>query len=591
METSPLPAPEPARTRRIFLAVALAAAAGFFAALHAYWVPADPNVDENAYLVSGKLLAETGSPGFVPPDPYALVGKMWIGTAEGRFYPKYPLGQPLLVAAAIRTLGLSAAFAVIPLLMALALLGVFLLVREAAGSPAGLLAMLALALSPVVLAETNDPDSHAASLAFTVWGMFLLLRWWRTGKLAPAAFAGLLLGYSAIVRYTDGLLLLPLLLVVLFRLGRKPDRRSLGAAAALLAGWAVPIAAQVAFNLRALHSLTGYDTTHESTAFSTGYFAHNWQLTARQLFTLGLPLILPLAVIGLALLTWRQRRLGIVLWAWLLPNLLLYTAYYWALENDGVNFLRFFLSVFPPLALGLGWLLTRPLPGPVWISRWAQPVVALALVLVCGVYGARAIAPLLASDRGDRQAARAVGEATLASAPAGSAIFGPQNALLALQYAGDYRLYSRTLFVRRAILELGQIDPKRPNALQPERAQALFRRLGGLSNPDLLRLQRNLMAAALASGRRVFLIAPAAANRAWLRFADPDLDASDGKSFAIRPAASWTAPGRESEGRGAGEEAGVEWALFEVTSDARTGEMLPGSVPEPRRGGSIKPGA
>ncbi len=581
IETCPLPQPEPLRPRRIFLVVALLAAAGFFAVLHAYWVPADPNVDENAYLVAGKLLARTGSPGFVPPDPYALVGKMWIGTADGRFYPKYPLGQPLLVAAAIKTLGLSAAFAVNPLLMALALLGVFLLVREAAGSPAGLLAMLALGLSPVVLAEANDPDSHAASLAFTVWGMFLLLRWWRTGKLAPAALAGLLLGYSAIVRYTEGLLLLPLLLVVLFRLGRRPAdeerRRSLYAAAALLAGWAAPIAAQVAFNLRALHSLTGYDTTHESTAFSTAYFAHNWQLTARQLFTLGLPLLLPLAVLGLALLAWRRPRLGIVLWAWLLPNTLLYTAYYWALENDGVNFLRFFLSVFPPLVLGLGWLLTRTLPEPVWIGKWVQPVIALALVLACGVYGVREIAPLLASDRGDRQAAHAVGEAALAQAPAGSAIFGPQNALLALQYAGDYRLYSRTLFVRRAILELGQIDPKRPNALQPERAQALFQRLGGLSNPQLLRLERSLMAASLASGRRVFLIAPAAANRAWLRFADPDLDASDGKSFSTRTAASWTAQ-EEGDGKAhaaEGEARGVDWTLLEVTA---AGPRKPASV-------------
>ena len=572
METFPLPTSEPARTRGIFLAVALLAAAGFFAVLHAYWVPADPNVDENAYLVSGKLLAATGSPGFVPPDPYALVGKMWIGTADGRFYPKYPLGQPLLVAAAIKAAGPAAAFLVNPLLMALAVLGVFLLVREAAGSPAGLLAMLALALSPVVLAETNDPDSHAASLAFTVWGMFLLLRWWRTGKLGAAALAGLLLGYSAIVRYTEGLLLLPLLLVVLFRLGRKPDRRSLGAAAVLLAGWALPIAAQVAFNLRALHSLTGYDTTHESTAFSTAYFAHNWQLTARQLFTLGLPFVLPLAVIGLAVLAWRERRLGIVLWAWLLPNTFLYTAYYWALENDGVNFLRFFLSVFPPLVLGLGWLLTRPLPGPGWLRQGLQPALALALVLACGAYGAREIGPLLASDRADRRAARAVGEAALAQAPAGSAIFGPQNALLALQYAGDYQLYSRTLFVRRAIQELGAIDPKRPNALQPERAQALFQRLGALSNPELLRLQRSLMAAALAAGKRVFLIVPAAANRAWLRFAELDLDAADGRSFGTREIARWTAPGGESEGRGpAGDEAGVEWAIFEVTKlDPRT---------------------
>jgi len=214
-------------------------------------------------------------------------------------------------------------------------------------------------------------------------------------------------------------------------------------------------------------------------------------------------------------------------------------------------------------------------------------------VLACGAYGARGIAPLLASDRADRRAAHAVGEAALAQAPPGSAIFGPQNALLALQYAGDYRLYSRTLFVRRAIQELGQIDPRRPNALQPERAQALFQRLGALSNPELLRLERSLMAAALASGKQVFLIAPAAANRAWLRFADPDLDAADGKSFATRPAASWTAQ-EEGDGKAhadEGEAGGVEWMLFEVTSDPRKGQLVPRSTSEPRRGGSIKPGA
>src|SRR5206468_2925390 len=82
------------RFRRVLLALAVVLAAGFFLATRGYWVAADPGVDENAYLVAGKLLAQTGSPGFVPPDPYSLVGKMWIGTREGRFYPKYPLGQP-----------------------------------------------------------------------------------------------------------------------------------------------------------------------------------------------------------------------------------------------------------------------------------------------------------------------------------------------------------------------------------------------------------------------------------------------------------------------------------------------------------------
>src|SRR3954469_7793759 len=110
---------ESQRFRHILLALAAVLAAGFFLATRWDWAAADPGVDENAYLVSGKLLAQTGSPGFVPPDPYSLVGTMWISTPEGRFYPKYPLGQTLLVAAAIKTFGLRAAYLVNPFLMTL----------------------------------------------------------------------------------------------------------------------------------------------------------------------------------------------------------------------------------------------------------------------------------------------------------------------------------------------------------------------------------------------------------------------------------------------------------------------------------------
>ncbi|HEY2295454.1 MAG TPA: glycosyltransferase family 39 protein [Thermoanaerobaculia bacterium] len=133
---------------------------------------------------------------------------------------------------AVKTAGLRAAYWISPLLTTLALLGVFLLGREIAGSFAGLLAMIAMAASPATLNEVNDPDSHANSLCCTTWGMLLLLRWWRTGRLHHAALAGLLLGYSTIIRYTEGLLLLPIALVVLFRCGRRPDRRALGGAAA-----------------------------------------------------------------------------------------------------------------------------------------------------------------------------------------------------------------------------------------------------------------------------------------------------------------------------------------------------------------------
>jgi 4-amino-4-deoxy-L-arabinose transferase-like glycosyltransferase len=568
----PDPAIEPARRRRVFLRLALAVAALFLLGTHRYWVAADPNVDENTYLVAGKLLAQTGSPGFMPPDPYHLIGPMWIGTPEGRFYPKYPLGEPLLLAAAIKTFGPAAAFLVNPLLMTLTLLGVFLLVREAVGSSfAGLLAMLAMATSPTLLAETNDPDSHASSLCFTTWGMLLLLRWWRSGRLHQAVLAGLLLGLSTITRYTEGLLLLPVALVALFRLGRRWDRRTLAGTAALAVGWLLPVAGQVAFNLRVLHSPTGYDKTNESTAFSLGYFAHNWGMAVRQLFTLGLPLLLPLGLLGLLLLVLhkspRERRLGAVLWAWTLPNLLLYISYYWTL--GGVTYIRFFLTAFPPLVLGMAWLLTRPLPlgkdGSDRLRRWAQPAAAVALVLACGAFGVREVLPILKSDQQDRQEAGSAGAATLPVAPAGSVVFGPQPALLYLQYAGDYRLYSRNLFVLRLIAKLGKVDPTAPNTLQPERAENLFKLLKGRKNIGLWRLQRNLAADALSQGRRAFVIAPVG-EAAWTRFAAPDLDSVDGRSFALLPVAGWTGWGPV---RHPGEERDtVDWELLEVTASS-----------------------
>src|SRR4029077_15949908 len=123
----------------------------------------------------------------------------------------------------------------------------------------------------------------------------------------------------------------------------RPDRRSLGGAGALAAGWVAPVGGQLAVNWGGLHTRTAYDTTHESTAFSTAYFAHNWGLTARQLSSLGLPVVLPLGILGLVILAVRERHLAAILWAWLLPNLVLYTAYYWALENDQIAYLRFFL--------------------------------------------------------------------------------------------------------------------------------------------------------------------------------------------------------------------------------------------------------
>src|SRR5690606_17935688 len=78
------------------------------------------------------------------------------------------------------------------------------------------LGAILLGSSPVTLYLATNPNSHASTLACVVWGMVLLLRWWRCGGLWTARGAGWLLGYAATIRYTEGLLILPLALVAIF---------------------------------------------------------------------------------------------------------------------------------------------------------------------------------------------------------------------------------------------------------------------------------------------------------------------------------------------------------------------------------------
>ncbi len=543
-----LASPETPRLRLAFTALAAAVIAVFVVATHPFWVPAHPGDDQNAYLVSGKLLADHFPPGLAVDDPYSFVGRMWVEAPDGRYYSKYPLGMPALVALALRAFGPARgarmAYRISPAAMALALAGLFLLVRQVAGSFAGLLGVIALAASPAVLLLTNSPNSHAATLCVATWGMLALLSWWRQPTFPRAALAGLLLGAAATFRYTEGLLLLPLALVALFNLDRR-SRQSLVQTAVLMTSWLALPALQLAYNLKVMHSLTAYDATHESTAFGWAHFVRNGWTTVRQLSMMGLWALLPVAVLGLVALCARSWRLAAVMLAWLLPGTLLYTAYYYgAIENDGDGYIRFFLSVFPPLVLGAVWYLTRGglEPGVGW-QRLLRPLAALVVVLGSAAYCIHSTLPMLRTDHRSRVALERTARQVLAAAPAGSVIFGPQPELLHLQFAGDYRLYSRNVFVRRAVEELGTVDPHQPNTLQPQRALDLYARLKDASPADLLRLQRELVVRALAAGRRVFVITPSQPAQAaeWLRFADPG-DAADAKALVLRPLASWDEP-------------------------------------------------
>jgi hypothetical protein len=535
-------APEHRAVRLAFAIVLLAILVGFWIVTRQFWIPAHGGADQNGYLVGGRMLADHGSAAQAPPDPYAFVGRMWVAAPDGRYFPKYPLGLPLLVAMVIKLAGPGAAYLISPIAMLLALLGVFLLARLIAGSFAGLLATLIVATSPVTLGLANNPNSHATALCLVTWGFFLLLGYWQRPGFSRAALAGLLIGLAATVRYSEGTHGLSVLLVACFTL-----RRSRAHAGTLLVAWAAPILFLLMVNRVTMGTWTGYGPTGESTGFALEHLAQNWDVLLRQLASTGLFLTLPVGVLGLILLFAWSARLALLLWAWLLPGLLVYAAYYWAPDNSGIGYARFFLTLFPPLALGAAWSLTQLAPVAPHAARTYQriiaPVAALVLVLGAGAYNVWSAIPMLAADgRKAATVARAADQVMrVAKAPPGSVVFGPREFLHHLQFVADYRLYAADEFDRRTLATLEEPDPTRPAVVQPSRAAALIERLKTHDDRQLARLLRDITAEALDDHCRVFVISPADAPLPQ-RFDAPEFDVGDGRAFTARPILTWTEP-------------------------------------------------
>ena len=205
-----------------------------------------------------------------------------------------------------------------------------------------------------------------------------------------------------------------------------------------------------------------------------------------------------------AVVLWRQDwRLALLLTLWAVPNLLLYTAYYWAPDNaTSIGYLRFTLTVFPALA-------TAAVVGVRWVAaaRGVLGTVAAGLVVAVGC-GAGLYAALenVSIESATNRATLRGAEAIKAVAPAGSVVLGPDRMLNFLQLAGDYQLYDTTQFERRFVQQMGKVDPDAPTGLQPQRAAAIYAAHKDDSEQQLLAEEIKLVADAQAAGRRVFVL-------------------------------------------------------------------------------------
>ena len=93
----------------------------------------------------------------------------------------------------------------------LACLMSFWLFRTITSNFIALLGVIWLACNPVALELAFDANSHASSLLCVVVGFWGLLKWWKTRHAWIGFVGGFALGYAAIIRYTEFLLIIPLL--------------------------------------------------------------------------------------------------------------------------------------------------------------------------------------------------------------------------------------------------------------------------------------------------------------------------------------------------------------------------------------------
>jgi hypothetical protein len=549
---------ESAGIRWLWGSIAAVIIVGFFLTMLAYWLPANPGTDQNGYLVGGKMFARTWSTGFKPMNPYEFVGRMWVEVPGGKFFPKYPLGLSVIYAIALKLGGAGhgvwLAMMVNPVAMALALVASFELIRIVVGSFWAVLGTLLLASSPVCIGLTDNPNSHATAICCIAWGMYLLFRWWQVNGLWRAILAGLLIGSAVTIRYTEGMVVAPLVLVVLLNV-RRQGRRWWLQPVALLFSWSIPVAILAVYNLVSMHHLTGYDPTNESTGFTWEWFTTNWETMLREMYNTGLFFTLPFALLGGILMFRWNWRVSIVLASWILPNLILYTAYYWAPDGATIGYLRFVLTIFPALILVTVWSMKwmTDLASMGGSPALARIAVGIVIAVGCGVNLYTALGGLDTDLVGNRFAMDSA-HAVLKAAPAGSVIFSMEKPLNFIQLIGDYDLYDIQQFDRKTIDKYADIKPDAPTGLQPQRAEEIYKRSKGMNESDLVREQNRLMTDALSQGKRVFMVLPKNQSNYFFRF-------ESRKLFTVKIVDSW----EEEADPAAGKK--QKWIGFNVQKD------------------------
>lgn len=322
---------------------------GLFTAWHAS--PVAAGSDSAGYLMSARLLTEgrVSTPlrtvaEFPPTEAweYTPLGMIYAADAHA-LIPTYPIGLPLLLAAASTVAGWHWGTLLVSVALACGAVGcTHWCAREVGVRPgvAGVIAA-ALAVCPLVFYSSLQPLTDTASACFCALTIASALRANRTRGAIWSVLAGAGLALAVLVRPSN-LLLAPAFGVALGR-----PRTILLACLGGLPGALL---------------LAGYHQVLYGSVFRTGYgsvwdiFSPAYVLPALRKYAIWVPAFLPAAVVGIVALPWlRWRERGreiAALGLWVVSFFAFYAFYLPTHENRW--YLRFVLPAFPALLVLAG---------------------------------------------------------------------------------------------------------------------------------------------------------------------------------------------------------------------------------------------
>jgi hypothetical protein len=323
--------------------------AGYCAVVAAFGSGAAAASDASGYLNAARLLAagrvstpvrqEPGIPaGLLESRDLAPLG-FKLGQAPGTLVPSYPIGLPLHLAAAAAVGGWPAAGIIVNTLAAAAALALVYLIGRRLGLPASWSAacVVLFAVFPVTFRSFTWVMSDGLATTWCLAAVYCALR--AAGGRRWALLAGLGFGVAVLVRPTDALIIVAVLLALPWRL------RSL----AFFVAGGVPAAIAVgAFNYAAYGAVvaSGYSMSDSRLALSylAPRAAHFAVWISR--FLTPVPLLLLVVSIWRAI---RGDRRHLVLLAWAFGVVGFYVFY--LNSNDAWWYLRFILPALPAVLL------------------------------------------------------------------------------------------------------------------------------------------------------------------------------------------------------------------------------------------------